>query len=124
MSLAFEFPDSEIRDVVAEGDAVRIRFSAAAVRDADRVHGWLPSVVLTLARATLDGDVAHAVGQVVDASVRQDGRSALPLALPGTLAGDLELTLSLANGTLLVARARSLALTVADDARFSEDLSC
>jgi len=82
------------------------------------------SVVLSLARATLVGDSAHAIGKVADGAVRQDGRNLSRLALPGTLAGELELTLRLANGTLLAARGHSLTLTVADDARFAQDLSC
>jgi hypothetical protein len=124
MSFALEFHDSEVRDVVADGDTVRIRFSAASVRSAEGERGWLPSVVLSLARATLVGDSAHAIGKVADGAVRQDGRNLSRLALPGTLAGELELTLRLANGTLLAARGHSLTLTVADDARFAQDLSC
>ncbi len=124
MSFTLEFHDSEVRDVVADGDAVRIRFSAASVRGADRERGWLPSVVLTLAPATLAGDTAHAVGKIGDGGVRQDGRTLSRLALPGTLAGELELTLRFANGTPLTVRGRALTLSVADDARFAQDLSC
>ena len=124
MSFALEFPDSEVHDVVADGDTVRVRFSAASARGADCERGWLPSVVLTLTRATLVGDPAHAIGKVAEGAVRQDGRNLSRLALPGTLAGELELTLRLANGTLLAARGHSLTLTVADDTRFAQDLSC
>ena len=124
MSFTLEFHDSEVRDVVADGDAVRIRFSAALVHGADRERGWLPSVVLTLAPATLVGDTAHAVGKIGDGGVRQDGCMLSRLALPGTLAGELELTLRFANGTPLAVRGRALTLSVADDARFAQDLSC
>ena len=124
MSFALEFHDSEVRDVVADGDVVRVRFSAACVHGADRERGWLPSVVLTLARATLDGDTAHTVGKLVEGGVRHDGRTATLLALPGMLAGDIELALRFANGTQLAAHGHTLTLTVADDARFAPDLAC
>jgi hypothetical protein len=124
MSFDLEFPDSEVRDVVADGDTVRVRFSAACVRGADGARGWLPSVVLTLARATLAGDTAHAVGRIGEGGVHQDGRKLSRLALPGTLTGELELTLYFADATLLTVRGRALTLTVADDARFAQDLSC
>jgi hypothetical protein len=124
MSFVLEFPDSEVLDVVADGDAVRVRFSAASVQGADRERGWLPSVVLTLARAALAGDTAHAVGKISEGGVRQDGRIVSRLALPGTLTGELELTLRFANGTPLTLHAHALTLSVADDARFAEDLSC
>jgi hypothetical protein len=124
MSFALEFHDSEVRDVVADGDRVRIRFSAAAVRGAAGERGWLPSVVLSLAQATLVGDATQAFGKVADGALRQDSHNAPRLALPGTLPGAIELTLRFANGTLLTVQALALVLTVADDARFAADLSC
>ncbi len=124
MRFALEFHDSELRDVVADGDVVRVRFSAASVRGADRERGWLPSVVLTLAGATLAGDAALAFGKVAEGRLRHDGRAATRLAVPGTSAGDVELALRLANGTQFVVRGHALTLTVADDARFAPDLSC
>ena len=124
MSFALEFADSEVRDVVADGATVRVRLAAACVRDASGSRGWLPGVVLALAGATLAGDPAPAFGRLAEGRLRQDGRDVARPALPGMLAGDLELTLRFANGTLLTARGRSLSLSVADDTRFKEDLSC
>jgi hypothetical protein len=124
MSFTLEFHDSEVRDVVADSDAVRIRFSAASVRSPEGKRGWLPSVVLSLAQATLVGDFTQAFGKLADGAVHQDGRNAPRLALPGALAGAVELTLTFANGTLLTVQAPALVLTVTDDARFAEDLSC
>ena len=124
MRFAFEFHDSEVRDVVVDGDAVHVRFAAASVRDDEGRHGWLPSVRLTLAGATLSGDARHAFGKLVDGRLDLDGQPIKPLALPAALAGDLGLALRFANGTALALRARTLAASVADDARFAEDLSC
>jgi hypothetical protein len=124
MSFTLEFPDSEVRDVVADGALVRLRFSAASVRGADGGRGWLPAVLLTLSDATLAGDAAHAFGKIADGGVRLDGRLVARLELPATLAGELELALRFANGTHLAARGRALSLSVADDTRFAEDLAC
>jgi len=124
MGFVLEFGDSEVRDVVADVDVLRVRFAAASVRDADGERGWLASVVLTLASGAFTGDLTHAIGRIAEARVRNAGRDVLRLALPSTLAGDLELSLRFANGTQLAARGQALALTAADDARFTPDLSC
>jgi hypothetical protein len=124
MRFVLEFHDSEVRDVVTDGDAVHVRFAAASVRDEQGRRGWLASVQLTLTEATLSGDARHAFGKVVEGRLDRDGQPVEPLALPATLGGDLALALRLANGTALALRGRTLAATVADDARFAEDLSC
>ncbi|MFL6697700.1 MAG: hypothetical protein ACJ8GJ_11075 [Vitreoscilla sp.] len=124
MRFALEFHDSEIRDVLATTAALRVRFAAACVRDPHGNRGWLTGVTLALADATLAGDPAHALGRLSEGRLRQDGRDVVRPALPGTLTGALELTLRFANGTLLTAHGRSLASTLSDDARFTEDLSC
>ena len=124
MSFALEFHDSEIRDVVADGGEVRVRFAAASVRNANGERGWLTSVTLALSDATLAGDTAHAFGKLAEGRLRQDGRDIGQPALPDTLSGQITLSLRFADGALLAARGRSLVLSVADDARFAEDLSC
>lgn len=124
MGFSLELHDSEVRDVAADGDRVRIRFAAASVRGAADERGWLPSVALTFEQASLTGDAAHAFGKVADASLRQDTRIARALPLPGTLAGAIECSLCFANGTLLTIHAAALGLSVAEDARFAEDMSC
>ena len=124
MSHVLEFPDSEVRDVTADAGTVRVRFSAASVRAADGERGWLPAVALTLSDATLDGDTAHAFGKLSEGRLRLAGQPVARLALPGTLAGDLELALRFANGTSLSLRGHALALAAADDARFAADMSC
>jgi len=124
MNFALDFHDSEVRDVTVDSSTVRVRFAAASVRAPDGERGWLPEVSLTLSDATLEGDTAHAFGKLSEGRLRHDGQAIARLALPGTLAGDLELALRLANGTTLALRARALALAVADDARFAADMSC
>ena len=124
MSFALELQDSEVRDVVADGTAVRVRLSAAAVRNGAGERGWLASVQLQFSAAALHGDATYAFGRIAQGHLSQDGRGVAPLAVPGALAGDLELALRLANGTQFVLRGRALAATVPEDARFTPDLSC
>jgi len=123
MSLIFEFADSEILAVTVEGDALRVRFSAATVRRDGDERGWMSGVVLTLSSVTRTGDIGHAFGKVVDGRLRGGGeRASLPL--PGTLSGPLELGLRFANGTLLAVHASTAELSAAPGAGFAEDLSC
>ena len=124
MSFALEFPDSEIRDVVVEGAAVRLRFAAAAVRNDAGERGWLTSVQLEFTGAMVQGDTTHAFGKIAQARLRHGDRGVAPLAVPGTLTRDLELALRLANGTQFVVRGDALAASIADGARFTPDLSC
>ena len=63
MHFALEFPGSEVRDVTADGDVLRIRLSAASVRGADGERGWLPGVTLRLASARSTGDAPQAFGR-------------------------------------------------------------
>ncbi len=123
MSFTLELVDSELRDVVAEGAAVRLRFAAAAARDDSGERGWLASVQMELTGASLQGDTTHAFGRIARGELRQDGGAAR-LSVPGTLSGDIELALVLANGTQLVVRCKALVANVAEDARFTPDLSC
>ena len=124
MRFPLEFPDSELRDVVADGGVVRLRLAAATVRDDGGERGWLASVQLEFSNAALQGDTTHAFGKITQGTLRQGIRAIAPLQVPGTMAGELDLTLLLANGTRFFVRADALAATVAADARFSPDLSC
>ena len=126
MRFALEFHDSEVRDVTREDGVVRIRFAAASVRGTDGERGWLPGVVLALCEATQADDAPHAFGRLAEGRLRNDDRDIPRPALPGTLAGRLELTLRFANGALLTLRGRTLALSLPDDAAslFKKDLSC
>ena len=124
MRFTLEFADSELRDIVREGALVRLRLAAAAVRDEAGERGWLTSVTLEMTAATLHGDTTHAFGKISGAGLRQDTRGLRSLDVPGRLTGDVELALRLANGTRFVTRGYALEATVADDARFAQDLSC
>ncbi len=126
MRFTLEFADSEVRDVTLEDGTARVRFAAASVRDADGAHGWMPGVVLALSEATLAGEATHAFGRIAQGRLRHDAHDVPCLALPGKLAGRLELALRFANDTWLTLNGRTLALSLPGDALslFKEDLSC
>jgi hypothetical protein len=124
MSHALAFHDSELRDVTLDAGTARLRFAAASVVDVDGQRGWLPGVELVLTGATLQGDAAHSFGKITEGRLRLDGQPVARPTLPGTLAGDIALDLRCANGSAVALRGRTLVLAVADDARFTPDLSC
>ena len=124
MAYTIEFADSELRDIARDGALVRVRLSAAAARNDAGERGWLTSVTLEIGAATLHGDAANAFGKIVEGTLRHGGERVARLATPGTLPGDIELALRLANGTRFTIHGDTLQATLGDDARFQEDFSC
>ena len=129
MSFSLEFADSELRDVVREGALVRLRFTAAAVRNKAGEHGWLTGVTLEMTAATFHGDTSHAFGRIAEVGLHDGPRLLRGMEVPGALTATREgevvlLALRLANGTQFVTSGHRLEATLADDARFTEDLSC
>jgi hypothetical protein len=129
MRYTLEFADSELRDVTHEGDLVHLHLAAASVRDEAGERGWLTGVTLAMHAAALRGDTAHSFGKIAQASLQHDQRPLRCMDVPGTLAATgqgalVTLALRLANGTQFVAEGHTLEATLADDARFTPDLSC
>jgi len=129
MRFTLEFADSELRDVVCEGALVRLRLAAAAVRDEAGERGWLTGVTLEMTAATLHGDTSHAFGKIAEVGLHDGPRLLRGMEVPGALTAAREgevvlLAVRLANGTQFVTRGYRLEATLADDARFAEDLSC
>ena len=129
MRFLLDFPDSELNDVVREGALVRLRFAAASVRDEAGDRGWLTGVTLEMSAATLQGDTTGAFGKIAEAGLGDGSRRLRRMDVPGTLSaareGDVvSLALRLSNGTRLVVDGCRLDASVADDARFTPDLSC
>lgn len=129
MPFTLEFADSELRDVVREGALVRLRFAAAAARNEAGERGWLTGVTLEMTAAILHGDTAFAFGKIAEVGL-QDGKRLLrrmdvPGALTATREGEVVvLAVRLANGAQFITSGYRLDATLADDARFAEDLSC
>ncbi|MFL6682028.1 MAG: hypothetical protein ACJ8IK_27065 [Burkholderiaceae bacterium] len=129
MGYTLEFADSELRDVTREDAVVRLRLAAASVRDEGGERGWLTGVTLEMSAAALHGDAAHAVGRIAEAGLQHDQRLLHRMDVPDTLVATLRhavvtLALRLANGTQFVIEGHALEARLADDARFTPDLSC
>jgi len=129
MRFTLEFADSELRDVVREGALVRLHLAAAAVRNEAGERGWLTGVTLEMTAATVHGDTSHAFGKIAEVGLHDGPRLLRGLEVPGALITAREgevvlLALRLANGTQFVTSGYRLEATLADDARFAQDLSC
>ncbi|HEY8972594.1 MAG TPA: hypothetical protein VIN75_00145 [Burkholderiaceae bacterium] len=129
MRFMLELADSELRGVARDGGLVRLRFSAAAVRDEAGERGWMSGVALEMSAASMQGDAAHLFGRIAEAGLTHDSRLLRRMDLPGTLTAAREgevvsLALRLANGTPFIVTGHRLEALLADDARFAPDLSC
>jgi len=129
MRYTLEFADSELRAVVREGALVRLRLAAASVRDEAGERGWLTGVTLEMSAAGLQGDTTHAFGRIAEAGLQHDQRLLRRMDVPGTLTAArpgevVTLALRLSNGTQFVVDGHRLDAVLADDARFTPDLSC
>ena len=129
MRFTLDFAGSELRDVVREGALVRLRFAAAAVRNEAGQHGWLTGVSLEMSAAALHGDTDHAFGKIANVGLSAGSRLLRGMDVPGALTAaregeDIGLAVRLANGTQFTTSGYSLEARIADDARFTEDLSC
>jgi hypothetical protein len=129
MRYTLEFADSELRDVAREGALVRLRLAAASARDEAGERGWLTGVTLAMRAAAVHGDTAHAFGRIAEAGLQHEQRLLRRLDVPGTLAAARQgaavtLAVRLANGTQFVVEGHALEASLADDARFTADLSC
>ncbi len=129
MRFALDLQDSELRGVTREGALVRLRLAAAAVRNEAGERGWLAGVTLEMTAATFDGDASQAFGKIAEVGLHQGDRLLRGMEVPGTLAAAREgevvtLALRLADGTRFVTSGDRLDATLADGARFTEDMSC
>jgi hypothetical protein len=126
--------DSEIASVEAiEGDddraALHIRLAAAAARSdaapGDRAQdGFVAGVTLVLAGAHVVVHDTPLLGRVAAGVLRRAGQRLAALPLPGRIEGPLRLELALANRSVLVADAASLAVTIDGAPVFTESSAC
>ena len=129
MHYTLEFADSELRAVAREGTLVRLRLAAACVRDEAGERGWLTGVTLEMSAAGLRGDAAQAFGRITEGGLQHDQRLLRRIDVPGALAAPgpddvVTLALRLGNGTQFAVDGQRLQALLADDARFTADLSC
>jgi len=79
--------------------------------------------------ASVRGDTAQAFGRIAEAGLRHDQRLLRRMDVPGTLAAArqgevVSLAVRLANGAQFVVEGHALEAILADDVRFTPDLSC
>lgn len=152
-SLALHFPDSEVASVRRDGDALVLRFAAAATElctaeGAPVQAGYSLGLWLRLAgaevldeepptfgrlhegRLVADPIPVDAAGSPADAGGAASPGSAPPRALPGALPvgprldGPLRLELAFANRARLVARGRHAQLGFDGAPNFDDSLQC
>ena len=110
MQRFFEWADSEISGVDSNGDAVVVRFAAALLHSNGQSH-YSNGLSITLRGATIDGDLAHAVGRITSATLQTADARLLQLPVPSHFSAaqaPLRLALQMANGAYLQIDATSL----------------
>ena len=135
------FADSELRGLRWQADTLVLDFAAAQVvprgPQADQAprhafgetRGHVRHLALHLAQARLQGDAAAALasafGRVADGRWQRAGEPPRrTMAVPQTVAAPVQLSLTLANGTLLDLRAAALLAVFSGAPDYRESLAC
>ncbi len=135
------FADSELRGLRWQADTLVLDFAAAQVvprgPQADQAprhafgetRGHVRHLALHLAQAQWQGDaasvMASAVGRGADGPWPRAGAPTRPtIAVPQTVAAPVQLSLALANGTLLDLRAAALLAVFSGVPDYRESLAC
>ena len=121
----FEFHDSEVSEVRAEGPDVLLRFSAAFVQQAsDGAVGHVRSLEMRLAGAEVEGPLHEGLGRLVEGELFTGGSRIRPVPLPFAAEGPARVSLRFNNGTQLLVRAAAVTLRFDGDPRFMESYAC
>jgi len=130
MTRRLVFADSEVAAIAVSAGALRLRFAAAHVLEADAgtFSGWrtghLTDVVLT---ATADDGWATdpaQVGRLAEGRLVRAEGVVSELPLPFEVQGPMRLELRFANGVRLDVAVRGLRVDAPPGAAFSESLAC
>ena len=128
--LKLAWADSEVRGVEAQGDGLRIDFSAAQawpVHDGQVLRseaGYARAVALLFVGARWDGDLADCIGRLSEGRLQIDGRWQSQLALPSAVDGPVQAELRFGNGTPLVVTAQGLRCDWIAGPDFAESYAC
>lgn len=131
------FADSELRALRWQADTLVLDFAAAHVAPADpqpdgaavqglgRPRGHVRHLALHLAQAQLQGDAASAFGRLADGRWQRVGQPHhRTMTVPQTIAGPVQLSLALTNGTQLDIRAAALLAVFSGAPDYRESLAC
>lgn len=119
----FEFQDSEVGRITAEGDRLNIRLSAAQVHWRG-VSGFLSGVEITCTSATWHGDLHHSHGALSEGHLLIDGVRLKQVPLSFAQDGGVVLTLDFKNHSSLTVHARQVTVQPEAAARFTESVAC
>jgi hypothetical protein len=123
------FADSELQGLRWQDGSLLLVFAAAHVWPLDGRLGHGPGHVrhlaLHLTAAQLQGDAASAFGRVADGRWQPEGqRPQRTMTVPQAIAGAVQLSLSLANGTAIDLRGASLRAVFNGEPGFCESMAC
>jgi len=119
----FEFQNSEVGRISAEGDRLNIRLSAAQVHWRG-VSGFLSGVEITCTGASWHGELHHSQGALGEGHLLIDGVRLRNVPLSFAQDGGVVLTLDFKNESSLTVHARQVAVHPEQAARFTESLAC
>lgn len=123
MDFTLSLADSEVREVQAQGQNLRVSFSAAQVQLGGET-GYVQALELLFEAATWAGDPADAVGRLRDARLWVDGARWSRIAPPCRSTGAVRAELSFGNGTVLVVQAAAGQWRFTGDPRFQVSMAC
>ena len=119
--MIFEFEDSEVAEVMQQGDALHIRFSAARLYDAGRTGAgeglWQPLLLICKQVADANkapephfAEILTAIGRVQQAQLMLDGQRLRGLPMPLESDAVFTLELEFAGGLLCELKGEGLEL--------------
>ena len=121
----FEFHDSEVSEVRAEGPDLVLCFSAAFVQQAsDGVAGYARTLEMRLAGAETEGPLQDGFGRLAEGELRVGADRIHPVLLPFVAQGPVRVSLRFNNGTQLSMQASAVTLRFGGDPRFMESYAC
>ena len=125
----FEFEDSEVQAVHAEGDLLCIVFSAASVQRSTgpgsaNLIGHLKGLTLQLAGAVWVGEPGDGIGRLSEGALSIGTSRYTRVPLPFTSSEAAALALRFANGTTLSVRASSVMFQLGSASSFVESSAC
>jgi len=128
MNLTLELQGSEVQWARSHGDEVRLRFSAAAVRQGQGMaieEGHVKGLELHFDHAMgLDGDLAWCMGALSDSTLHVDGLPHRGMPLPFQATGDVRAELNFRSGATLRVSARAVHCVPPADACFHTSYAC
>lgn len=126
MSRALELHDSNVAQVLAEGDRLSIKFSEAYVHASEGTpgvsagDGYLQPAALIFFGASWSGALSKLSGNLSDGIVEIDGRGLPLIPIPFNVSGKVNAELTFVSGEQLRISAQSVSCSIYGEARWVE----